>query len=143
LQIFRIIRASTRTPIRPTSSCRSGFFIVIACEAAFRNFSDSDYTAIVVIGVCGNKRYIVNVINQHFDVGQMEQAIREQIRQWRARGPIRSVVIETAAPRTPVLNKKGLGNRISLSCLVARDQNHPIPYRHPTPGRDQPTQCTS
>jgi predicted phage terminase large subunit-like protein len=72
-------------------------YIVLGVDCAFRNYSDSDFTAICVVGVRGPKRFVVNVINQHFDCGQMEQAIRAQLQLWGPRGPVRGVVIESAA----------------------------------------------
>jgi predicted phage terminase large subunit-like protein len=49
---------------------------VISVDCAFKNTSTADYVAILVIGVKGRKRYVLDVINQHLDAAATEAAIR-------------------------------------------------------------------
>jgi predicted phage terminase large subunit-like protein len=75
-------------------------FVTVDCS--FKNYSDSDYTAIITIGVKGRKRYVLDAVNLHLDVNAMEVAIRGQIARW---GPIEAVLIEEAASGVAVLQR--------------------------------------
>ena len=75
---------------------------VISVDCAFKNFSDSDYTAIVTIGVKGCRRYVLDAINAHLDVGGMEQAVRNARERW---GPVHAILVEEAASGVAVLQR--------------------------------------
>jgi predicted phage terminase large subunit-like protein len=49
---------------------------VISVDCAFKNVASADYVAILVVGVKGRKRYVLDVINQHLDAAATETAIR-------------------------------------------------------------------
>lgn len=49
---------------------------VISVDAAFKDVATADYVAILVIGVKGRKRYVLDVINAHLDAAATEAAIR-------------------------------------------------------------------
>jgi predicted phage terminase large subunit-like protein len=51
---------------------------VISVDCAFKDVATSDYVAIVVIGVKGRMRYVLNVINRHLDAAATEAEIRRQ-----------------------------------------------------------------
>jgi phage terminase large subunit-like protein len=51
---------------------------VISVDCAFKDLATSDYVAIVVIGVKGRKRYILDVVNKHLDAAATEAEIRRQ-----------------------------------------------------------------
>jgi predicted phage terminase large subunit-like protein len=67
---------------------------IISVDCSFKNYVDSDYTAILTIGVKGRKRFVLDCINAHLDVSGMEAAIRTQRDRW---GPIQAVLVESAA----------------------------------------------
>lgn len=64
-------------------------------DCACKNYSSSDMTAIVTVGVLGPMRYVLNVINERLTVDQMEARIRELRDRYKAVGQV--VVIEAAA----------------------------------------------
>jgi Terminase RNaseH-like domain len=51
---------------------------VISVDCAFKDVATSDYVAILVIGVKGRKRYILNIVNRHLDAAATEAEIRRQ-----------------------------------------------------------------
>ena len=51
---------------------------VISVDCAFKNLPSSDFVAIMVIGVKGRKRFVLNVVNQHLDAAGTEEEIRRQ-----------------------------------------------------------------
>ncbi len=51
---------------------------VISVDCAFKDCPSSDYVAIMVIGVKGRKRFVLNVVNQHLDAAATEEEIRRQ-----------------------------------------------------------------
>ena len=51
---------------------------IISVDCAFKDLATSDYVAVIVIGVKGRKRYILNVVNQHLDAAATEAEIRRQ-----------------------------------------------------------------
>src|SRR5437879_6612283 len=51
---------------------------IVSVDCAFKDLATSDYVAVVVIGVKGRKRYILNVVNQHLDAAATEAEIRRQ-----------------------------------------------------------------
>ena len=51
---------------------------LISVDCAFKDLATSDYVAILVIGIKGRKRFILNVVNAHLDAGATETEIRRQ-----------------------------------------------------------------
>ena len=51
---------------------------IISVDCAFKDLATSDYVAVVVIGVKGRKRFLLNVVNQHLDAAATEAEIRQQ-----------------------------------------------------------------
>jgi phage terminase large subunit-like protein len=51
---------------------------VISVDCAFKDVATADYVAIVVIGVRGRRRYVLNVVNKHLDAAATEAEIRRQ-----------------------------------------------------------------
>lgn len=51
---------------------------LISVDCAFKDLPSSDFVAIMVIGVKGRKRFMLNVVNRHLDAAATEEAIRRQ-----------------------------------------------------------------
>src|SRR5215469_5603638 len=67
---------------------------VISVDCAFKDVATADYVAIIVIGVKGRKRYVLNVINKHLDAAATEAEIRRQRDLYY---PISAVLVEDKA----------------------------------------------
>lgn len=53
-------------------------FKVISVDCAFKDLPTSDFVAVMVIGIKGGKRFVLNVVNQHLDAAATEAEIRRQ-----------------------------------------------------------------
>src|SRR5437899_10562695 len=51
---------------------------IVSVDCAFKDLATSDYVAVVVIGVKGRKRFLLNVVNQNLDRPATEAEIRRQ-----------------------------------------------------------------
>lgn len=58
--------------------------VMISVDAAFKDKDDSDYVAILTVGVRNRKRYILDVVNEHLDVNATELVIRRKREQFGA-----------------------------------------------------------
>lgn len=67
---------------------------VMSVDCSYKTSTTSDYVAIVVIGVTGRKRYVLNVINQRLDVAATVEGIRQQLQRNQY---IQAVLVEDAA----------------------------------------------
>jgi predicted phage terminase large subunit-like protein len=75
---------------------------IISVDCASKDYSDSDYTAILTIGIKGRKRYVLDCINAHLDVNAMETAIRAQRER---HGPVNAILVEGAASGIAVFQR--------------------------------------
>lgn len=75
---------------------------VISVDCAFKDLATSDYVAIVVIGVKGRKRFVLNVVNKHLGAAGTEAEMR---RQRDANHPIRAVLVEDRANGPAVIQR--------------------------------------
>jgi predicted phage terminase large subunit-like protein len=57
---------------------------VISIDCAYKSLQTADFVAILVIGVKGRKRYILNVVNKHLDAAATEAEIKRQREMHRA-----------------------------------------------------------
>jgi predicted phage terminase large subunit-like protein len=51
---------------------------VVSVDCAFKDTATADYVAILVVGVKGRKRYVLNVVNRHLDAAATEAEIKRQ-----------------------------------------------------------------
>jgi len=75
---------------------------VISVDCAFKDLATSDYTAILVIGVKGRKRFVLDVINEHLDATTTESTIRALRDKHR---PIGAVLVEDKANGPAVIER--------------------------------------
>ena len=75
---------------------------VISVDCAFKDLATSDYTAILVIGVKGRKRFVLDVVNEHLDATATESEIRRLREKHR---PIRAVLVEDKANGPAVVER--------------------------------------
>ena len=75
---------------------------IISVDCAFKDSPSSDFVAILVIGVRGSKRFILNAVNAHLDAAGTEAAIR---RQRELHSPINAVLIEDRANGPAVIQR--------------------------------------
>jgi predicted phage terminase large subunit-like protein len=66
----------------------------ISVDCAFKDLATSDCVAILVGGVKGRKRYVLNAVNKHLDAAATEAEIR---RQREVHRPVRGVLVEDKA----------------------------------------------
>ncbi len=69
-------------------------FKLISVDCAFKDSANSDFVAIIVIGVKGRKRYVLNIVNSHLDAAATEAEIK---RLWETHRPIHAVLVEDRA----------------------------------------------
>jgi len=75
---------------------------LISVDCSFKDLPTSDYVAIIVIGVKGRKRFILEVINEHLDATTTESKIRVlRDRHW----PIVAVLVEDKANGPAVIER--------------------------------------
>lgn len=73
-------------------------FVLISCDAAFKDLKSSDYVAIGAIGTLGPNRYLLDVVNDHLDLDATELAIlRMREQQMKLGRPVSGVVVEDKA----------------------------------------------
>jgi predicted phage terminase large subunit-like protein len=77
-------------------------FKVISVDCAFKDLATSDFVAIMVIGIKGRKRFILNVVNQRLDAAATEAEIRRQRDVYR---PISAVLVEDKANGSAVIQR--------------------------------------
>jgi len=75
---------------------------LISVDCAFKDLATSDYTAILVIGVKGRKRFVLDVINEHLDATTTESKIRGLRDKHR---PIGAVLVEDKANGPAVIER--------------------------------------
>src|SRR5215470_9387161 len=75
---------------------------VISVDCAFKDVAAADYVAIIVIGVKGRKRYVLNVINKHLDAAATELEIRRQRDLYY---PIGAVLVEDKANGPAIIQR--------------------------------------
>jgi predicted phage terminase large subunit-like protein len=75
---------------------------LLSVDCAFKDLATSDYVAILVLGVKGRKRYILNCINAHLDAAATESEIR---RQHATQSPISAVLVEDKANGPAVVQR--------------------------------------
>jgi predicted phage terminase large subunit-like protein len=75
---------------------------VISVDCAFKDLATSDFVAIIVIGIKGRKRFVLNVVNQHLDAAATEAEIR---RQREVHRPISAVLVEDKANGSAVIQR--------------------------------------
>jgi predicted phage terminase large subunit-like protein len=75
---------------------------LISVDCAFKDRATSDYVAILVIGVKGRKRFVLNVVNAHLDAAATEAEIRRQRDVHRA---ISAVLVEGTANGPAVIQR--------------------------------------
>lgn len=75
---------------------------VISVDCAFKALPTSDYVAILVIGVKGRKRFVLDVVNAHLDAAATEAAIR-RLRD--KHGPINATIVEDKANGPAVIQR--------------------------------------
>jgi predicted phage terminase large subunit-like protein len=75
---------------------------VISVDCAFKDLANSDFVAIMVIGVKARKRYVLDIVNSHLDAAATEAEIR---RQWKMHFPIRAVLVEDRANGPAVIQR--------------------------------------
>ena len=75
--------------------------MVISVDCSFKDLPTSDYVAIIVIGIKGRKRLIVDVVNEHLDATTTESKIRGLRDRHR---PIVAVLVEDKANGPQLLN---------------------------------------
>ncbi len=75
---------------------------LISVDCSFKDRATSDYVAILVIGVKGRKRFILNVVNAHLDAAATEAEIRRQRDVHRA---ISAVLVEGTANGPAVVQR--------------------------------------
>src|SRR5207248_1797729 len=51
---------------------------LVSVDCAFKDTATADYVAILVVGVKGRKRYVLNVVNRHLDAAATEAEIKRQ-----------------------------------------------------------------
>jgi len=81
---------------------------IISVDCAFKDLATSDYVAVVVIGVKGRKRFLLNVVNQHLDAAATEAEIRRQrdAHRW-ANGPAVVQRLKVNLPGVIEINPQG------------------------------------
>jgi predicted phage terminase large subunit-like protein len=77
-------------------------FKVISVDCAFKDLATSDYVAIMVIGIKGRNRFVLNVVNQRLDAAATEAEIRRQREMHR---PISAVLVEDKANGSAVIQR--------------------------------------
>jgi len=75
---------------------------IISVDCSFKNSPTSDYVAIVVIGVKGRKRFIINVVNMQLDATATEQEIRRQRDLY---SYIQAILVEDAANGPAIIQR--------------------------------------
>ena len=75
---------------------------VISIDCAYKDRATSDYTAILVIGVKGRRRFILDMINEHLDATTTESKIRGLRDKHR---PIGAVLVEDKANGPAVIER--------------------------------------
>ena len=90
---------------------------IVSVDCAFKDLATSDYVSVVVIGVKGRKRYILNVVNQHLDAAATEAEIRRQrdAHRWvnavlvedKAKGPAMVQRLKVNLPGVVEINPQG------------------------------------
>jgi predicted phage terminase large subunit-like protein len=75
---------------------------IISVDCSFKDLNTSDYVAILVVGVSGRKRFVLNVVNAHLDAAATETEIR---RQREMHSPISGVLIEDKANGSAVIQR--------------------------------------
>ena len=74
----------------------------ISGDCAFKDLPTSDYVAIMVIGVKGRKRFILDLVNKHLDATATESEIRQLRDKHR---PISAVIVEDKANGPAVIER--------------------------------------
>lgn len=75
---------------------------IISIDCSYKALPTSDYVAILVIGVKGRKRFILDVVNAHLDAAATEAAIRRLRDQYR---PISATIVEDKANGPAVIQR--------------------------------------
>jgi predicted phage terminase large subunit-like protein len=75
---------------------------IISVDCSFKDLKTSDYVAILVIGVSGRKRFVLDIVNAHLDAAATEAEIR---RQRELHSPISGVLIEDKANGSAVIQR--------------------------------------
>jgi predicted phage terminase large subunit-like protein len=75
---------------------------VISVDTAVKDLASSDFTAIVVAGVVGRRRYVLNVVNAHLNLAGTEEEIR---RQREIYSPVSAVLVEDKASGPSVIER--------------------------------------
>lgn len=77
-------------------------FKLVSVDCAFKDLATSDFVAIIVIGIKGRKRFILNVVNKHLDAAATEAEIR---RQREVHRPVCGVLVEARANGPAVIQR--------------------------------------
>jgi predicted phage terminase large subunit-like protein len=75
---------------------------IVSIDCSFKDAATSDYAALIVIGIKGRKRYILNVVNKHLDAAATEAEIR---RQRDVHRPVCAVLIEGRANGPAIIQR--------------------------------------
>lgn len=95
-------------------------FKLISVDCAFKDSDNSDFVAIIVVGVKGRKRYVLNIVNSHLDAAATEAEIK---RQWKTHRPIHAVLVEDRANGPAVIQflRRTLSGVIAINPQGGKD----------------------
>jgi predicted phage terminase large subunit-like protein len=75
---------------------------IITVDSTFKDLAHNDFVGILLIGIKGPRRYVLNAINRHLDAGATEDAILDM---YRTHAPVAAVLVEDKANGPAIIKR--------------------------------------
>ena len=75
--------------------------VIVSADCAFKDLATSDYVAVGAVGIKGNRRYVLNIVNKHLDLEGTETEIKRQVAEYGAG----SILVEDKANGSAVIKR--------------------------------------